>query len=43
MKKYTLDELIDEIIGRRGTPKRDEFEAELKRDLKEEETKQSKN
>ena len=33
MKTYSLDELTDEYIGKRGTPKRDQFEQELKIEL----------
>jgi HTH-type transcriptional regulator / antitoxin HipB len=33
MKTYTFDEVKDRIIGVIGTPKRDEFELELKFDL----------
>ena len=33
MKTYSLEELIDKHIGKRGTPKREAFENELKIDL----------
>ncbi len=33
MKTYTLDEITDEFIGKRGTPKREKFEFDLKVDL----------
>ncbi|TDN89247.1 DNA-binding XRE family transcriptional regulator [Salegentibacter sp. 24] len=33
MKTYSLDELTDKYIGEKGTPKRDEFENELRLDL----------
>lgn len=33
MKTYTFDEVKDQIIGVIGTPRRDEFELELKFDL----------
>jgi DNA-binding XRE family transcriptional regulator len=33
MKTYTLDELTDKYIGRKGTQKRNEFENELRLDL----------
>jgi DNA-binding XRE family transcriptional regulator len=33
MKTYTLDEVQDEIIGKKGTQKRDLFEYELQMDL----------
>lgn len=33
MKTYTLDEVQDKIIGKKGTPKRDIFEYELQMDL----------
>ena len=33
MKTYSLDEVIDKFIGKKGTPKRDEFENELRLDL----------
>ena len=33
MKTYSLDELTDQYIGRKGTKKRDEFENELRLDL----------
>src|SRR5690554_5833035 len=33
MKTTSLDELTDEYIGKKGTPKRDSFENELRLDL----------
>lgn len=33
MKKYTLDEVTDEIIGKLGTSNRDKFEYDLQMDL----------
>jgi HTH-type transcriptional regulator / antitoxin HipB len=33
MKKYTLDELTDNYIGKKGTPKREQFDFELKLDI----------
>src|SRR5690606_17975261 len=33
MKTYSLDEVTDKFIGKKGTPKRDEFENELRLDL----------
>lgn len=33
MKTYTLDEVQDKIIGKKGTPNRDRFEYELQMDL----------
>jgi DNA-binding XRE family transcriptional regulator len=33
MKTYSLDEVTDKYIGKIGTPKRDEFENELRLDL----------
>ena len=30
MKTYTLEELTDEAIGKKGTPKRDKFDRDLK-------------
>lgn len=33
MKTYSLEELTDKHIGKKGTPKRDEFEYELRMDL----------
>lgn len=33
MKTYTLEEITDKHIGKRGTPKRDAFENELRLDL----------
>ncbi len=33
MKTYNLEELTDKYIGKKGTKKRDEFEAELRLDL----------
>ena len=33
MKTYTLEELTDEMIGKKGTSERDAFEAELRAEL----------
>ncbi|KQB37512.1 helix-turn-helix domain-containing protein [Flavobacterium aquidurense] len=33
MKKYTLDEVTDEIVGKIGTSNRDRFEYDLQMDL----------
>ena len=33
MKTYSLEELTDKYIGKKGTKKRDEFENELRLDL----------
>lgn len=33
MKTYSLEELTDQYIGRKGDPKRDEFDRELRIDL----------
>ena len=33
MKSYTLDELTDELIGKKGTEERDEFDTELRSEL----------
>ena len=33
MKKLTLDQLKDEFIGNKGTPKRDQYEFDLNLDL----------
>ncbi len=33
MKTYSLDEVTDKYIGKRGTPKREQFEQELKLEL----------
>lgn len=33
MKTYTLDEVRNELIGKRGTAHRDQFEYELQMDL----------
>ena len=33
MKTYSLDEVTDKYIGKKGTSKRDEFENELRLDL----------
>jgi HTH-type transcriptional regulator / antitoxin HipB len=33
MKTYSLDELTDKYIGKKGTKKRDEFENELRLDV----------
>jgi len=33
MKSYSLEELTDEYIGKKGTPQRDEFDNELRLDI----------
>jgi len=33
MKAYTLDEVQDKLIGKKGTPERDKFEYELQMNL----------
>jgi len=33
MKTYSLEEVTDQIIGKKGTPNRDKFEYELQMDL----------
>lgn len=33
MKSYTLEEVTNELIGKKGTPRRDSFEYELQLDL----------
>jgi DNA-binding XRE family transcriptional regulator len=33
MKTYTLDEVQDKLIGKKGTPERDEYEYELRMEL----------
>jgi HTH-type transcriptional regulator/antitoxin HipB len=33
MKTYTLDEVTDNLIGKKGTSERDKFEYELQMDL----------
>ena len=33
MKLYTLDQCIDQSIGKKGTPERDNFDAEVKAEL----------
>ena len=33
LKTYTLDEITDKFIGKKGTPKRDAFENELRLEL----------
>ncbi|WP_125719387.1 helix-turn-helix domain-containing protein [Flavobacterium ustbae] len=33
MKTYTLDQVTDEIVGKIGTPNRDQFEYDLQMDL----------
>ena len=33
MKQYTEEEVLDELIGKEGTPERDEFEAKLKKEV----------
>lgn len=35
MKTYTLDQVTDEIVGKIGTPNRDQFENDLQIDLTE--------
>lgn len=32
-KIYTEDEILDELIGKMGTPRRDEFEAKIKKEV----------
>jgi hypothetical protein len=34
MKTYSLDEITDKYIGKKGTQKRDEFENKLRLDIK---------
>ena len=34
MKTYTLEELTDEAIGKKGTPKRDKFDQELEAEMR---------
>ena len=41
MKTYTLEEITDKHIGKRGTPKREAFEYELRLDLLGEAVKQA--
>ncbi len=36
LKTYSLEEMLDKHIGKPGTPKREEFENELRLDLSEE-------
>jgi len=33
MKTYTLDEITDSIIGKRGTPKREQFEFDFRMEI----------
>ena len=33
MKKYSLDDITDEFIGKQGTPNREHFEFELRTDV----------
>jgi len=33
MKTYSLDEITDKYVGKKGTPERDKFENELRLDL----------
>jgi len=33
VKTYTLDEITDEIVGKKGTPDRDSFDEDLKKDI----------
>ena len=30
MKTYTHEEIMDELLGKKGTPERDEFDAEVR-------------
>jgi HTH-type transcriptional regulator/antitoxin HipB len=41
LKTYSLDEITDKLIGKLGTPEREEFENELRLDLLEKEIKQA--
>ena len=34
MKTYTLDEITDEAIGKKGTPKRDKFDQQLETEMR---------
>ena len=34
MKTYTLDEITDEAIGKKGTPKRDKFDQQLEAEMR---------
>ncbi len=36
LKSYTLEEVKDDIIGKKGTPDRDAYESQLRHDLMEE-------
>jgi ribosome-binding protein aMBF1 (putative translation factor) len=33
MKTYSLDEITDKFIGKKGTPKRDKFDQDLKEEI----------
>lgn len=33
MKKYSLDQVKDELIGKKGTPKRDQYEYDLQMEI----------
>jgi DNA-binding XRE family transcriptional regulator len=33
MKKYSLDQVKDEMIGKKGTPKRDQYEYDLQMEI----------
>ncbi len=33
MKKYSLDQIKDELIGKKGTPDRDQYEYDLKMEI----------
>jgi len=35
LKKYTLDQVKDELIGKIGTPRRDAYEIKLTKELQE--------
>ncbi|MGN1246635.1 MAG: transcriptional regulator, partial [Muribaculaceae bacterium] len=34
MKLYSIDEILDEDLGKTGTPERDKFEAELQEEIR---------
>lgn len=36
LKSYTLEEIKDQVIGKKGTPDRDAYELQLQRDVMEE-------
>lgn len=42
MKLYTHDEMLDRVVGEKGTPRRDAMDAELQSSLIEEAIKQAK-